>query len=74
MLWSSETEKSGGTDKRMKRCSNRSKSFNVEISYAAKIPLKSIALALQGADVDNTQDALRVLDIILRQKAAKMYN
>ncbi|KAL6576936.1 hypothetical protein OROMI_011212 [Orobanche minor] len=56
----SETGKSGGTDKKMKRCSNRSKSFNVEISYAAKTPLKSIALALQGVEVDNTQDALRV--------------
>ncbi|PRQ52668.1 putative post-transcriptional gene silencing PAZ-Argonaute family [Rosa chinensis] len=69
---SNKIGKSGETDKRMKHCSNRSKTFNVEISYAAKITFKSIALALQGAEVDNTQDALRVLDIILRQKAAKM--
>ena len=41
------------------------------ISYAAKIPLKSIVLALKGSEVDNNaQDALRVLDIILRQQAA----
>ena len=73
LLCSSENGKSGDADKRMKRCSSRSKSFNVEISYATKIPLKSIALALQGAEIENTQDALRVLDIILRQKAAKMY-
>lgn len=56
--------------KRSKR-SYRSKTFKVEISYAAKIPLKSIALALKGIETDNsTQDALRVLDIILRQQAA----
>ncbi|CAK7349045.1 unnamed protein product [Dovyalis caffra] len=56
--------------KRSKR-SFRSRTFKVEMSYAAKIPLKSIALALKGIEVDNcTQDALRVLDIILRQQAA----
>ncbi|KAH8489559.1 hypothetical protein H0E87_024974, partial [Populus deltoides] len=56
--------------KRSKR-SYWSKTFKVEISYAAKIPLKSIALALKGIEIDNsTQDALRVLDIILRQQAA----
>ncbi|XP_058220403.1 protein argonaute 16 [Rhododendron vialii] len=48
----------------------QSKAFNVEISYAAKIPLKSVSLALQGAEAEKTQDALRVLDIILRQQAA----
>lgn len=47
-----------------------SKAFLVEINYAAKIPLKSVSLALQGADPENVQDALRVLDIILRQQAA----
>ncbi|PON87801.1 Exonuclease/helicase-like [Trema orientale] len=56
--------------KRSKR-SFQSKTFKIELSYAAKVPLKSIALALKGADTDNsTQDALRVLDIILRQQAA----
>ncbi|KAG5545651.1 hypothetical protein RHGRI_017960 [Rhododendron griersonianum] len=48
----------------------QSKAFNVEISYAAKIPLKSVSLTLQGAEAEKTQDALRVLDIILRQQAA----
>lgn len=47
-----------------------SKAFLVEIDYAAKIPLRSVDLALQGVDPDNVQDALRVLDIILRQQAA----
>ncbi|KAG8640547.1 hypothetical protein MANES_13G066164v8 [Manihot esculenta] len=58
------------TAKRSKRAFH-SKTFKVEISYAAKIPLKSIVLALKGVEADNsTQDALRVLDIILRQQAA----
>nr|AHC30882.1 argonaute 6 protein [Dimocarpus longan] len=53
------------------KVSFRSKTFKVEISYSAKIPLKSIALALKGSEVDSgTQDALRVLDIALRQQAA----
>ena len=62
-----------GPTKRSKR-TFQSKTFNVDISYSAKIPLKSVALALRGADVDvNAQDALRVLDIVLRQQAANRY-
>ncbi|CAK8567057.1 unnamed protein product [Lathyrus sativus] len=57
-------------NKRTKR-SFQSKAFTVEISFAAKIPLQSIALALKGIEsYANSQDALRVLDIILRQRAA----
>lgn len=52
------------------KLSYRSKAFRVEINYSAKVPLKSISLAIQGNEVENTQDALRVLDIILRQQAA----
>ncbi|KAK3005861.1 hypothetical protein RJ639_015846 [Escallonia herrerae] len=55
--------------KRSKR-SLQSKTFKVEISYAAKIPLKSLSLALKGAEQEKVQDILRVLDIILRQQAA----
>ncbi|XWS31011.1 hypothetical protein CRYUN_Cryun23aG0040600 [Craigia yunnanensis] len=59
-----------GTGKRTK-CSFWSKTYKVELSYSAKIPLKSISLALKGVESDNScQDALRVLDIILRQQAA----
>lgn len=79
LLLSSETGSPGGTGnpietgKRM-RCSFQSKTFKVELTYAAKIPLRSIGLALKGADQENTsQDALRVLDIILRQQAADRY-
>ncbi|KAJ9551638.1 hypothetical protein OSB04_015683 [Centaurea solstitialis] len=58
--------------KRSKR-SFQEKTYKVEISYAAKIPLKSVSLALQGAETENLQDALRVLDIILRQQAAQRH-
>ncbi|KAL9453733.1 hypothetical protein AB3S75_009356 [Citrus x aurantiifolia] len=58
-----------GPGKRSKH-SFQSKTFMVEISFSTKIPLRSIALALKGNEVDNTQDALRVLDIVLRQQAA----
>ncbi|XVE72463.1 hypothetical protein DITRI_Ditri11bG0041100 [Diplodiscus trichospermus] len=59
-----------GTGKRTKH-SYWSKTYKVELSYSAKIPLKSISLALKGVESDNScQDALRVLDIILRQQAA----
>lgn len=52
----------------------QSKTFKVEISFTAKIPLQSIALALEGVESDSdAQDALRVLNIILRQRAASMY-
>lgn len=58
--------------KRSKRM-HFSRTFKVEIRFAAKIPLKNIALALEGNVSDATQDALRVLDIILRQNASKRY-
>lgn len=45
----------------------------VEINYVAKIPLKSVLLALSGAETEKVQDALKVLDIILRQTAANRY-
>ncbi|KAL3509941.1 hypothetical protein ACH5RR_029342 [Cinchona calisaya] len=65
----SHTGSPSESGKRAKR-SLRSKTFKVRISYAAKIPLKSISRALQGAEPEKVQDALRVLDIVLRQQAA----
>ncbi|KAF3622829.1 hypothetical protein FXO38_31083 [Capsicum annuum] len=52
----------------------QSKTFKVEISFAAKIPMQAIANALRGQESENSQEALRVLDIILRQHAAKQNN
>ncbi|KAJ4975109.1 hypothetical protein NE237_000215 [Protea cynaroides] len=57
-------------DRKRSRRSYQSKTFKVDIRFSTKIPLKSIALAIKGNEVDSTQDALRVLDIILRQQAA----
>lgn len=66
------SESPNGAGKKLKR-SFQSKTFMVELSFATKIPMKSIFTALKGSEVDNgsTQDALRVFDIILRQQAAK---
>ncbi|ESQ42138.1 hypothetical protein EUTSA_v10012624mg [Eutrema salsugineum] len=66
----SPNETNDGDRKRSRR-PNQSKKFMVEISYAAKIPMHAIASALQGKETENLQDAIRVLDIILRQSAAR---
>ncbi|GAV64237.1 PAZ domain-containing protein/Piwi domain-containing protein/DUF1785 domain-containing protein [Cephalotus follicularis] len=58
-------------DKKRMRPAYHSKAFKVEISFATKIPMQAIAAALRGQDSENSQEALRVLDIILRQHAAK---
>ncbi|KAL5700799.1 Protein argonaute 4B [Ranunculus cassubicifolius] len=56
--------------KRIRRPYN-SKSFKVAISFATKIPMRSIAMALRGQESEHFQESVRVLDIILRQHAAK---
>lgn len=56
----------------MKR-QTRSKTIKVDINYAAKIPIQAIANALRGQDSEHFQEAVRVLDIILRQHAARQY-
>ncbi|KAM7279438.1 hypothetical protein ACFE04_006572 [Oxalis oulophora] len=56
--------------KRLRRPYN-TKTFKVEFSYAAKIPMAAIGQALRGQESENSQEALRVLDIILRQHSAK---
>ncbi|KAK8963945.1 Protein argonaute 4A [Platanthera guangdongensis] len=47
------------------------KTIKVELRFATKLPIGSILSALQGRETDSTQEALRVLDIVLRQNAAK---
>jgi eukaryotic translation initiation factor 2C len=59
-----------GDRKRLRR-PYHSKTFKVEISFAAKIPMQAIANALRGQESENSQEAFRVLDIILRQHASK---
>ncbi|KAK8957284.1 Protein argonaute 4A [Platanthera zijinensis] len=47
------------------------KTIKVELRFATKLPIGSILSALQGRETDSTQEAVRVLDIVLRQNAAK---
>ena len=56
----SQTGSPSESGKRSKR-SLQCKSFTVDISYAAKILLEPIFLALQGAEPERVQGALRVL-------------
>ncbi|OMO91480.1 Argonaute/Dicer protein, PAZ [Corchorus olitorius] len=56
--------------KRLKRV-YQSKTFKVEISFASKVPIQAIQNALHGQESENSQEALRVVDIILRQNAAR---
>ncbi|CAN6471914.1 unnamed protein product [Victoria cruziana] len=58
---------SEGERKRMK-CSGRSLTFDVEITYASTIPLRQLEAAMRGEEP--RQDVLCVLNIILRQHAA----
>nr|CAD1829069.1 unnamed protein product [Ananas comosus var. bracteatus] len=61
----------GESDRKRVRRPYQTKAFKVELSFAAKIPMQSLAQALKGYDSENSQEALRVLDIILRQHSAK---
>ncbi|CAI9781689.1 unnamed protein product [Fraxinus pennsylvanica] len=58
-------------DKKRSRGFSRSKTYKVAINFAAKIPIQAIANALRGIETEHFQEAVRVLDIILRQNAAK---
>ncbi|KAL8514052.1 hypothetical protein ACS0TY_013239 [Phlomoides rotata] len=51
--------------------SYQSRTYKVEIRYAARIPMNAIIDALRGQESDYSQEALCVLDMILRQHSAK---
>ncbi|XP_016487831.1 protein argonaute 4A-like [Nicotiana tabacum] len=61
----------GEADKKRSKRQPRSKAYKVVIKYAAKIPMQAITNALRGQDCEQYQEAVRVLDIVLRQHAAK---
>jgi hypothetical protein len=42
-----------------------------KLASLQQIPMNAIANALRGQESENSQEALRVLDIILKQHAAK---
>ncbi|CAD6231961.1 unnamed protein product [Miscanthus lutarioriparius] len=63
----------GSDTKRMKRpmpC----KTYKVELKSVGKIPLSAIDKVMRGQESDDCQEALQVLEIILRQKSAKQLN
>ncbi|KAL0887410.1 hypothetical protein Bca101_011393 [Brassica carinata] len=68
----SNTSTSDAHTKRLRR-PNQSKRFNVAISFAAKISIQAIQGALQGKETNDLQDGVRVLDVILRQNAARKF-
>ncbi|CAI9271842.1 unnamed protein product [Lactuca saligna] len=61
---------SEGETKRSRRVP-QSKQYKVTLSYATKIPIQAIVNALQGHDSEQFHEAVRVLDVLLRQHAAK---
>jgi eukaryotic translation initiation factor 2C len=60
-----------GSDRKRVKRPYQTKTFKVELSFAAKIPMSAIAMALKGQESEHTQEAIRVIDIILRQHSAK---
>ncbi|GJW58575.1 argonaute 4A-like protein, partial [Tanacetum coccineum] len=60
----------GGDTKRSRR-PPQCKQYTVKINYATKIQIQSIFNALQGQDSEQFNEAIRVLDVLLRQHAAK---
>ncbi|GAB2246018.1 hypothetical protein Droror1_Dr00001511 [Drosera rotundifolia] len=60
---------SGEHAKRSKH-SFRSEVFKVDISYSTKVALQSVSVGPKASSDGEKQDALRVLDIILRNQAA----
>ncbi|KAF7104848.1 hypothetical protein CFC21_105713 [Triticum aestivum] len=63
-----------GSDTKRVRRPYQSKIIKVELSFAAKIPMAAIAQAIRGEESENSLEAIRVLDIILRQHFAKQYS
>ncbi|OEL24890.1 Protein argonaute 4B, partial [Dichanthelium oligosanthes] len=61
----------GGGDRKRVRRSYQPKTFKVELIFAAKIPMNAIGQVIRGEESENSLEALRVLDIILRQHSAK---
>lgn len=60
-----------GSDRKRLKHSFQSKTIKVLINYAAKIPMQAIVNGSRGQDSKEFQEAVRVLDIILRQHAVK---
>jgi hypothetical protein len=62
-----------GALQKKRRTTGRARDFMVRIDFAAKVNMRAIddvLRGLPGAQVDRAQDALRVLDIVLRESAS----
>ncbi|KAM0005101.1 putative post-transcriptional gene silencing PAZ-Argonaute family [Helianthus debilis subsp. tardiflorus] len=74
-LSSNRTVRGGGSpsegETKRSRRQPQSKSYTVKINYATKIPIQAIFNALRGQDSEQFHEAVRVLDVMLRQHAAK---
>ncbi|KAG8045202.1 hypothetical protein GUJ93_ZPchr0008g12823 [Zizania palustris] len=64
-------DNSPGNDRKRARRPYQTKTFKVELSFESKIPMSAIDQALRGQESENTQEAIRILDIILKQHSAK---
>ncbi|KAL6850463.1 hypothetical protein ACP4OV_021090 [Aristida adscensionis] len=60
----------GGSDMKRRKKAMAFKTFKVELSSTGKVSLSSITKVLTGQQSDSYMEALRVLDIILRQNLA----
>ncbi|AQK89077.1 argonaute104 [Zea mays] len=61
----------GGGDRKRVRRPYQTKTFKVEINFAAEVPMSAIGQVIRGEESENSLEALRVLDIILRQHSAE---
>ncbi|XBI04501.1 hypothetical protein VPH35_132789 [Triticum aestivum] len=62
----------GPSDKKRMKRAGLDKRIKVDITFTAKVPISAIGHVLGGGqDTENSQEVLRVLDIILRQNAAR---
>ncbi|PKA50645.1 Protein argonaute 16 [Apostasia shenzhenica] len=62
---------STGIDHKRSKHSLLAKALIVEVRFATKISLTPLIMAFRGSQMEQAQDALRVLNIILRQQQAK---
>ncbi|KAE9601850.1 hypothetical protein Lal_00040839 [Lupinus albus] len=53
--------------------STREREFKVEIKFAARVSMHQLRELLSGKQVDTPQEALTVIDIVLREVAAQSY-
>ncbi|KAJ3684604.1 hypothetical protein LUZ61_013768 [Rhynchospora tenuis] len=59
-----------GSDCKRLRKSYSTTKFKVELKFNMKIPMSAIAQDMKGHESENAQEALQVLDIIMRQHSA----